>query len=118
MLSRRSLFAVGGAALLLNGCAQVAQDGGPPLMDVLGADPNLSSFRAALRSSGLASELFERPGIYTVLAPTNLAWSGAPERIRAGERDALLNGNRRLRQCQPDVSRRTHEYNLVFLRQS
>ena len=90
MLSRRSLFAVGGAALLLNGCAQVAPGGTPPLMDVLGADPNLSSFRAALRSSGLASELFDRPGIYTVLAPTNLAWSGAPERIRAGEHDALL----------------------------
>ncbi|MCE2761208.1 MAG: fasciclin domain-containing protein [Acetobacteraceae bacterium] len=91
MLSRRSLFAVGGAALLLNGCAQVAQDGGPPLMDVLGSDPNLSGFRAALRSSGLASELFDRPGIYTVLAPTNLAWSGAPERIRNGDREGLLN---------------------------
>ena len=90
MLSRRSLFAVGGAALLLNGCAQVAQDGGPPLMDVLGGDSNLSNFRAALRSSGLASELFGRPGIYTVLAPTNLAWSGAPERMRSGDRDALL----------------------------
>ena len=91
MLSRRSLFAVGGAALLLNGCAQVAPEGGPPLMDVIGSDPNLSSFRAALRSSGLASELFDRPGIYTVLAPTNLAWSGAPERIRTGDREGLLN---------------------------
>jgi uncharacterized surface protein with fasciclin (FAS1) repeats len=90
MLSRRSLFAIGGAALLLNGCAQVTPDGGAPLMDVIGADPDLSSFRAALRSSGLASELFDRPGIYTVLAPTNLAWSGAPERIRRGEHDALL----------------------------
>ena len=90
MLSRRSLFAVGGAALLLNGCAQVAPEGGPPLMDVLGSDSNLSSFRAALRSSGLASELFDRPGIYTVLAPTNLAWSGAPERIRNGDREGLL----------------------------
>jgi uncharacterized surface protein with fasciclin (FAS1) repeats len=90
MLSRRSLFAIGGAGLLLNGCAQVAPDGGAPLMDVIGADPDLSSFRAALRSSGLASELFDRPGIYTVLAPTNLAWSGAPERIRRGEHDALL----------------------------
>ena len=91
MLSRRSLFAVGGAALLLNGCAQVAPEGGPPLMDVIGSDSNLSSFRAALRSSGLASELFDRPGIYTVLAPTNLAWSGAPERIRNGDREGLLN---------------------------
>ena len=91
MLSRRSLFAVGGAALLLNGCAQVAPEGGPPLMDVLGSDSNLSSFRVALRSSGLASELFDRPGIYTVLAPTNLAWSGAPERIRNGDREGLLN---------------------------
>jgi uncharacterized surface protein with fasciclin (FAS1) repeats len=90
MLSRRSLFAVGGAALLLNGCAQVASEGGPPMMDVLRSDSNLSSFRAALRSSGLASELFDRPGIYTVFAPTNLAWSGAPERIRRGEHDALL----------------------------
>ena len=90
MLSRRSLFAVGGAALLLNGCAQVAPEGGPPLMDVIGSDSNLSSFRAALRSSGLASELFDRPGIYTVLAPTNLAWSGAPERIRNGDREGLL----------------------------
>lgn len=90
MLSRRSLFAIGGAGLLLNGCAQVAPDGGAPLMDVIAGDPNLSSFRAALRSSGLASELFDRPGIYTVLAPTNLAWSGAPERIRRGEHDALL----------------------------
>ena len=91
MLSRRSLFAVGGAALLLNGCAQVAPEGGPPLMDLIGSDSNLSSFRAALRSSGLASELFDRPGIYTVLAPTNLAWSGAPERIRNGDREGLLN---------------------------
>jgi uncharacterized surface protein with fasciclin (FAS1) repeats len=90
MLSRRSLFAIGGAALLLNGCAQVAPEGGPPLMDVIGSDSNLSSFRAALRSSGLASELFDRPGIYTVLAPTNLAWSGAPERIRNGDREGLL----------------------------
>jgi len=90
MLSRRSLFAIGGAALLLNGCAQVASEGGPPMMDVLRSDSNLSSFRAALRSSGLASELFDRPGIYTVFAPTNLAWSGAPERIRRGEHDALL----------------------------
>ena len=90
MLSRRSLFAIGGAALLVNGCAQVAPEGGPPLMDLLGSDSNLSSFRAALRSSGLASELFDRPGIYTVFAPTNLAWSGAPERIRRGEHDALL----------------------------
>ena len=56
MLSRRSLFAVGGAALLLNGCAQVARDGAPPLMDVLGADPNLSSFRAALRNLRTAIE--------------------------------------------------------------
>ena len=30
MLSRRSLFAIGGAGLLLNGCAQVAPDGGAP----------------------------------------------------------------------------------------
>ena len=90
MLSRRSLFAIGGAALLVNGCAQVAPEGGPPMMDLLGSDSNLSSFRAALRSSGLASELFDRPGIYTVFAPTNLAWSGAPERIRRGEHDALL----------------------------
>ncbi|MBM3587033.1 MAG: fasciclin domain-containing protein [Alphaproteobacteria bacterium] len=90
MLSRRSLFAVGGAALLLNGCTQVAPEGGPPLMDVIGGDSNLSSFGAALGSSGLASELFDRPGIYTVLAPTNLAWSGAPERIRNGDREGLL----------------------------
>lgn len=90
MLTRRSLFAVGGAALFLNGCARVLPDGSAPLMDVMGAEPNLSSFRAALRSSGLASELFDRPGIYTVLAPTDLAWSGAPERIRRGEREALL----------------------------
>jgi len=48
MLSRRSLFAVGGAALLLNGCAQVAPGGTPPLMDVIGADPDLSSFRSAV----------------------------------------------------------------------
>lgn len=90
MFSRRSLFAVGGAALLVNGCARVLPDGSFPLMDVMGAEPNLSNFRAALRSSGLAAELFDRPGIYTVLAPTNLAWSGAPERIRRGEHDALL----------------------------
>ena len=90
MFSRRSLFAVGGAALLVNGCARVMPDGSFPLMDVMGAEPNLSNFRAALRSSGLAAELFDRPGIYTVLAPTNLAWSGAPERIRRGEHDALL----------------------------
>lgn len=91
MLSRRSLFAVGGAALSLNGCARILPDGSFPLMDVLGADSSLSSFRAALRSSGLAAELFDRPGIYTLLAPTNLAWSGAPERLRRGEHDPLLN---------------------------
>ena len=90
MLSRRSLFAVGGAALFLNGCERVLPDGRFPIMDVMAAEPNLSNFRAALRSSGLASELFDRPGIYTVFAPTNLAWSGAPERIRRGEHDALL----------------------------
>ena len=90
MLTRRSLFAIGGAALLLNGCERALPDGRFPLMEVMGAEPNLSNFRAALRSSGLASELFDRPGIYTVLAPTDLAWSGAPERIRRGERDALL----------------------------
>lgn len=91
MLSRRSLFAIGGAALLLNGCERVLPDGRFPLMEVMGAEPNLSNFRAALRSSGMAAELFDRPGIYTVLAPTDLAWSGAPERIRKGEREALLN---------------------------
>ena len=91
MLSRRSLFAVGGAALLLNGCERPLPDGRFPLMDVMSVEPNLSNFRAALRSSGLAAELFDRPGIYTVLAPTDLAWSGAPERIRRGEREALLN---------------------------
>jgi len=90
VLTRRSLFAIGGAALLLNGCERALPDGRFPLMEVMGAEPNLSNFRAALRSSGLASELFDRPGIYTVLAPTDLAWSGAPERIRRGEREALL----------------------------
>jgi hypothetical protein len=61
VLTRRSLFAIGGAALLLNGCERVLPDGRFPLMEVMGAEPNLSNFRAALRSSGLASELFDRP---------------------------------------------------------
>ena len=34
------------------------------------------------------------------------------------ERDALLDGNRGLRQCQTHVTSSTYEYNLVFLRQS
>ena len=43
MLTRRSLFAIGGAALLLNGCERALPDGRFPLMEVMGAEPNLSN---------------------------------------------------------------------------
>jgi len=52
VITRRSLFAAGGGALVLAGCAgdQVTADGRFPIMDVLGITPDVSEFRSALRS--------------------------------------------------------------------
>ena len=79
MITRRSLFAAGGGALVLAGCEtpQVTADGRFPIMDVLGVTPDVSDFRAALRRAELA-EFLNGPGPFTVFAPTNLAWGGAP----------------------------------------
>ncbi|MBW6400244.1 fasciclin domain-containing protein [Roseomonas sp. HJA6] len=92
MITRRSLFAAGGGALVLAGCAgeQVTADGRFPIMDVLGTQSDLSEFRSALRRANL-SELLSGPTAYTVFAPTNDAWSAAPAAIRDGGADMLRN---------------------------
>ena len=92
MITRRSLFAAGGGALLLAGCetAQVAADGRFPIMDVLGITPDVSEFRAALRRADLA-DFLNGPGPYTVFAPTNLAWSAASAEFRNGGAASLRN---------------------------
>ena len=107
MITRRSLFAAGGGALVLAGCAgeQVAADGRFPIMDVLGIQSDVSEFRSALRSAGL-NELLSGPGPYTVFAPTNLAWSAAPASFRDGGaaslRSLIAAGRLRL----PDITAR------------
>jgi uncharacterized surface protein with fasciclin (FAS1) repeats len=92
VITRRSLFAAGGGALVLAGCetTQVTADGRFPIMDVLGILSNVSDFRAALRRAELA-ELLNGPGPFTVFAPTNLAWAGAPASFRDGGAAALRN---------------------------
>jgi uncharacterized surface protein with fasciclin (FAS1) repeats len=93
VITRRSLFAAGGGALLLSGCEapqQVSADGRFPIMDVLGIIPEVSDFRAALRRAEL-TELLNGPLPYTVFAPTNLAWSGATPAFRDGGAPALRN---------------------------
>lgn len=107
MITRRSLFAAGGGALVLAGCAgeQVAADGRFPIMDVLGIQSDVSEFRSALRSAGL-NELLSGAGPYTVFAPTNLAWSAAPASFRDGGaaslRSLIAAGRLRL----PDITAR------------
>lgn len=107
MITRRSLFAAGGGALVLAGCAgeQVTADGRFPIMDVLGIQSDVSEFRSALRSAGL-NELLSGPGPYTVFAPTNLAWSAAPASFRDGGaaslRSLIAAGRLRL----PDITAR------------
>lgn len=92
MITRRSLFAAGGGALLLAGCetAQVSADGRFPIMDVLGITPDVSEFRSALRRADLA-DFLNGPGPYTVFAPTNLAWAAASAEFRNGGAAALRN---------------------------
>ena len=87
MITRRSLFAAGGGALVLAGCAteQVTADGRFPIMSVLGIQPDVSDFRSALRRTGL-DELLAGPGPFTVFAPTNEAFDALP----AGTVDTLL----------------------------
>ncbi len=90
MITRRSLFAAGGGALVLAGCAteQVTADGRFPIMSVLGIQPDVSDFRSALRRAGL-DELLAGPGPFTVFAPTNDAWEAAPAQLRTGGADVL-----------------------------
>jgi uncharacterized surface protein with fasciclin (FAS1) repeats len=92
VITRRSLFAVGGAGMLLAGCetAQVTADGRFPIMDVLGITPDVSEFRSALRRADLA-EFLNGPGPFTVFAPTNLAWGAASAEFRNGGAAALRN---------------------------
>jgi len=107
VITRRSLFAAGGGALVLAGCAteQVTADGRFPIMDVLGIQSDVSEFRSALRSAGL-NELLAGAGPYTVFAPTNLAWSAASASFREGGAASLRNliaaGRLRL----PDITAR------------
>ncbi|MEO3474884.1 fasciclin domain-containing protein [Roseomonas sp. CAU 1739] len=107
MITRRSFFAAGGGALVLAGCATepVTADGRYPIMDVLGAQSDVSDFRSALRSAGL-NELLAGAGPFTVFAPTNLAWSAAPASMRDGGAATLRNliaaGRLRL----PDIAAR------------
>lgn len=89
MITRRSLFAVSGGALLLSACeSAVTIDGRFPIMDVLGTQPDLSEFRAALRRTKL-DDLLAGPGPFTVFAPTNQAWAAAPAALRDGGADIL-----------------------------
>lgn len=92
MIKRRSLFAAGGGALVLAGCAgeQVAADGRFPIMDVLGIQSDLSNFRSALRRTDL-DQLLAGPGPFTVFAPTNDAWDAAPAQMRDGGAAVLRN---------------------------
>lgn len=92
MITRRSLFAAGGGALVLAGCAgeQVTADGRFPIMDVLGILSDVSDFRSALRSADLGSML-SGSETYTVFAPTNLAWGAAPAEFRNGGAASLRN---------------------------
>ncbi|WP_198375903.1 fasciclin domain-containing protein [Neoroseomonas rubea] len=91
MITRRSLFAAGGGALLLSACeTPVTLDGRFPIMDVLGTQPDVSEFRAALRRAGLDQEL-AGPGPFTVFAPTNLGWAAASAEFRNGGAAALRN---------------------------
>ena len=62
MITRRSLFAVGGGAIALSACqSPVSLDGRFPIMDVLGAQPDLSEFRAALRRANLGAAAVASP---------------------------------------------------------
>lgn len=107
MITRRSFFAAGGGALALAGCAteQVTADGRFPIMSVLGILPEVSEFRAALRSAGLA-DMLSGAETFTVFAPTNLAWGAAPAEFRNGGaaslRSLIAGGRLRL----PDIQAR------------
>lgn len=113
MISRRSLFAAGGGALLLSACeTPVTLDGRFPIMDVLGTQSDLSSFRAALRRAGL-DELLNGPGPHTVFAPTNLAWSAAPEAFRNADPAALRNLIAAGRLRTPDIAARGNRVRML-----
>lgn len=114
MITRRSLFAAGGGALMLAGCetAQVAADGRYPIMDVLGIIPEVSDFRSALRRADL-DDVLKGPGPFTVFAPTNLAWGAAPPDFRNANAAALRNliaaGRLRL----PDIAARGNRVRML-----
>lgn len=114
MITRRSLFAAGGGALALAGCAgdPVAADGRFPIMDVLGILPEVSDFRSALRRANL-DDLLNGAGPFTVFAPTNVAWAAAPAEFKNGNADALRNliagGRLRL----PDIQARGNRVRLL-----
>ena len=113
MITRRSLFAAGGGALLLSACeTAVTLDGRFPIMDVLGTQSDVSDFRAALRRTELA-EMLNGPGPYTVFAPTNLAWAATSQEFRNGGAASLRNfiagGRLRL----PDIRARNNRVRML-----
>ncbi|MBR0677526.1 fasciclin domain-containing protein [Roseomonas alkaliterrae] len=81
-------------------------------MDVLGTQSDLSSFRAALRRAGL-DELLNGPGPHTVFAPTNLAWSAAPEAFRNADPAALRNLIAAGRLRTPDIAARGNRVRML-----
>ena len=113
MITRRSLFAVSGGALALTACqSDVSLDGRFPIMDVLGTQSDVSSFRAALRSAGL-DELLNGPGPFTVFAPTNLAWSAASPEFRNGGAASLRNLIAAGRLRTPDIAARGNRVRML-----
>lgn len=92
LLTRRFALITGGAAAFLAGCAteQIRADGSYPLLTVLGAQPDLSEFRNALRRANL-DRLLEGDGPFTLIAPTNAAWAQAPQALKDANPDALRN---------------------------
>ena len=93
MITRRSLFAAGGGALALAGCAgePVTADGRFPIMSVLGIMSDRLGFplRAAQREPRRVC--WPAPGPFTVFAPTNAALEAAPPAMRDGGAPALRN---------------------------
>ena len=113
MITRRSLFAVGGGAIALSACqSPVSLDGRFPIMDVLGAQPDLSEFRAALRRANL-EDMLNEAGPFTVFAPTNSAWSAASPAFRNGGAPALRNLIAAGRLRTPDITARNNRVRML-----
>ena len=110
MHSRRMiLFGAGGAALSLAACQpQVAFDGTFPILDVMGAVPEISSFRAAIRRANL-EEFLSGSGPFTVFAPSNNIWSGLPQPVRDANPDAIRSFIAHGRMRTPDIAARREQ---------